>query len=256
MSGERAETARPSGAAAEAEAAAIRARLEEAFGRIARERMAGLPMMNERLRVQAFGFERLGEWHVGVLLTPWFMSLMLLPAEDAERARGVLEPIGATRRIALPAGHVDCIVGGEEGVGRWLSCSLFSPVFEFADHEAAAETAQAALKMLLTSDSPESAESASAAGNMSKDDDAAALEAAFAGGFARVAAGAQRRRLRGEAAPGSEEARARRAEERERRAAEERARAEAARAEQQRRAAQEGVDARRRALLFGRVSER
>ena len=235
-------------------AARVRARLEEAFGRIARERMAGLPMMNERLRVQAFGFERLGEWRVGVLLTPWFMNLMLLPAEGGEDGEeGIPElagAIGETRTVALPAGRVDCIIGGEEGVGRWLFCSLFSPVFEFADHAAAADTARAALEMLLTPPVREDA-----TGGNDAEDDAAALEDAFAGGFARVAAGAQRRRLRGEQVPGSEREQARRAEERERRAAEEQSRARKAREADERRAAAEGVDLRRRALLFGRAEK-
>ncbi len=235
----------------EAETAArLRARLEDVFSRIARERMAGLPMVNERVRVAAFGFERVDNWHVGVMLTPWFMNLMLLPAEDAPAAHAMIGAIGDTQRMTLPAGRVDCIVGGEEGIGRWLACSLFSPVFEFADHAAAAETARAALRALLT---PEGSEPAGAATPEADERDDAALEQAFASGFARAAAGTQRQRLAGEVAADSERARALCALEQERRAAQQRARKEAVKREKERLAAGEGVDRQRRFLLFGRA---
>ncbi len=241
-----------SAVANEAETAArLRARLEDVFSRIARERMAGLPMVNERVRVEAFGFERLDNWHVGVMLTPWFMNLMLLPAEDAPAAHAMIGAIGDTQRMTLPAGRVDCIVGGEEGIGRWLACSLFSPVFEFADHAAAAETARAALRALLTPEGSDPAEAATPEAD--ERDDAAKLEQAFASGFARAAAGTQRQRLAGEAAAESERARARRALEQERRAAQQRAQEEAAKREKERLAAGEGVDLQRRFLLFGRA---
>jgi [NiFe] hydrogenase assembly HybE family chaperone len=122
------------------------AQVERVFAAIHRTRMQGLPFVNEALRVEAIGFRRWeGRW-LGVLVTPWFMNLMLLP--DAAAA---WRPVRCTDSIAyaLPAGVFDFIGGHEPLLGDFQSCSLFSPMFEFADAEAARATALAALQALF-----------------------------------------------------------------------------------------------------------
>ena len=121
------------------ESAHIRARLERRFDEIALSRMAGLPVMNRALEVAALGFEPFGADRLGILLTPWFLNLVILPGEAGERASG--EKI--TR--ALPAGRVEFIVTRDEELGPLLMCSLSSPVFQFADPQAASDAAGAAL---------------------------------------------------------------------------------------------------------------
>ena len=54
------------------------------FEEIARTRMAGVPVANPALRVEAIGFSLQAEADgtkvaAGILLTPWFMSLVRLP---------------------------------------------------------------------------------------------------------------------------------------------------------------------------------
>lgn len=120
--------------------------LEQVFSRIERERMQGLPILNKALRVRAVGF---CEWQghcLGVLITPWFMNLMLLPCEgdDWQNLR-----IGDKQLHQLPSGPYEFILGEETGVGRYQMCSLFSPVFEFADQETAEATAEAAMAALM-----------------------------------------------------------------------------------------------------------
>lgn len=122
------------------------ARLEAAFRTIGATRMQGLPFVNERLAVEAVGFRRWeGRW-LGVLITPWFMNLVLLP-DDPCRWHSL--PVRASRSYALPAGVFDFIAGYEEGVGEFQSCSLFSPMFEFREQEVARATALAALAALF-----------------------------------------------------------------------------------------------------------
>jgi [NiFe] hydrogenase assembly HybE family chaperone len=120
--------------------------LEQVFSRIERERMQGLPILNKALQVRAVGF---CEWQgrcLGVLITPWFMNLMLLPCEgdDWQNLR-----IGDKQLHQLPSGPYEFILGEETGVGRYQMCSLFSPVFEFADQETAEATAEAAMAALM-----------------------------------------------------------------------------------------------------------
>ena len=69
-------------------AAAARA-LQALFEHIARTPMAGLPLLQPGLQVQALGFEPVPaepSVALGVLITPWFMNLVLLPLDPAAEA--------------------------------------------------------------------------------------------------------------------------------------------------------------------------
>ncbi len=124
-------------------------KLEAVFGRIERERMQDIPILNKSLRVSAVGMRPYGEGWVCALVTPWFINLMLLPkmpdvAETWGRA-GVGTKVGHD----FPAGTFEFICGGEEELGPYRMCSLFSPVLQFENQEAALATAEAALAALF-----------------------------------------------------------------------------------------------------------
>jgi len=126
----------------------VRNQLIELFKTIEVTRMDGVPVLNKKLSVDAIGFEPFGDFYLGVLLTPWFMNLMMLPmAGHTDGLEG--QKFGSKQSHALPNGQFQFIVGHEEAIGFYLSCSLFSPVFEFADQESALQTAQAALDEVL-----------------------------------------------------------------------------------------------------------
>jgi [NiFe] hydrogenase assembly HybE family chaperone len=119
--------------------------LEAAFGRIERERMAGLPLLNPVLRVQALDFARWrGQW-LGALVTPWFLNLVLVPG-NAETWRHA----GAGERVihAFGAGEFAFLGGDEPEVGEFQTCSLVSPMAGFADQATACASARMALRML------------------------------------------------------------------------------------------------------------
>ena len=120
--------------------------LEQVFERVERERMQGIPVLNPALRVQCVGFETWGDHCLGVLITPWFMSLVLLPSEGDN---WVELSIGDRIEHAFPSGVYEFILGEEAGAGRYLMCSLFSPMFEFVDQQAAVATALAAMEGLM-----------------------------------------------------------------------------------------------------------
>ncbi|MDZ7653907.1 MAG: [NiFe]-hydrogenase assembly chaperone HybE [Burkholderiaceae bacterium] len=131
------------------------AQLERVFAEIHATRMQGLPFVNPALRVEAVGFRRWdGRW-LGVLITPWFMNLMLVPDADAgwHHVR-----YGDSVSYALPAGVFEFISAREPLLGDYQSCSLFSPVFEFADPDGARATAVAALAALFDAQSRAGAE--------------------------------------------------------------------------------------------------
>lgn len=120
--------------------------LEAAFGRVWREHMQGLPMVNPALTVEAVGFEPWQAHWLGVLVTPWFMNLVLMPRLHAQWPR-VRER--ESRHFVFPAGVFEFIGAHDAELGDYMACSLFSPMFEFADPEAARATALAALQALF-----------------------------------------------------------------------------------------------------------
>ncbi|WP_059287489.1 [NiFe]-hydrogenase assembly chaperone HybE [Aquitalea magnusonii] len=69
--------------------------LEALFRDIAASRMQGIPILNPALQVEAIGFQQWGGpqgrlW-AGVLLTPWFMNLLLLPIDTDSSNRFLIK---------------------------------------------------------------------------------------------------------------------------------------------------------------------
>lgn len=114
------------------------------FEEVARTRMRGVPILNPALKVQAVGFVQVEDQVQGVLITPWFMNLVHFPLHrlDARAAAGTSSAIAFGNR------SFDFIAGHEEAFGSYASCSLFSPMADFASQQAAVATAQAALDHL------------------------------------------------------------------------------------------------------------
>ncbi len=124
------------------------AALAAAFRRIERERMAGVPLLNPALQVQAVDFAPWqGHW-LGALLTPWFLNLVLVPGvgESARPWRTARDGERVHHRFG--AGDFAFLGGAEPEVGEFQTCSLISPMSGFADQATAVATARAALRML------------------------------------------------------------------------------------------------------------
>ena len=126
--------------------------LVKRFARIGDERMRDLPLYNAALKVEAIGFRGFGEDWLGVLITPWFMNVMLLPKESEamDMAR-----MGKSVRIDLPAGPANFLHSGDEEYGAFKSLSLYSPMFDFANQDTARAAARGALLKLMRSPAKE-----------------------------------------------------------------------------------------------------
>lgn len=98
------------------------------------------------LRVEAVGFAGWQGCWLGVLITPWFMNLVLLP-ESARDWDNLMLGVKVAHRF--PSGTYEFIVGNEGDVGPYQMCSLFSPMFGFAVQPAAAATAKVLLEGLM-----------------------------------------------------------------------------------------------------------
>jgi [NiFe] hydrogenase assembly HybE family chaperone len=122
----------------------IKDRVERLFGGIA-VRMAGLPACNSALRVEVVGLQPWQGLQLGVLVTPWTISLILLSGELP------VEHLGADQRQSrrFPSGEYEFMGGTDPALGSYQSCSLISPPVEFSSHEEAREVAIAALYALF-----------------------------------------------------------------------------------------------------------
>lgn len=115
--------------------------IEVTFERIHRERMAGIGLLNPALVAAAVGFERNGDDWRGVLVTPWGINLLLLPA-----TADWLVPLPHERVFrTYPAGTFAFLGNHEAGLGDYLSCPLIHDMAQFADQATALLTARASL---------------------------------------------------------------------------------------------------------------
>lgn len=117
------------------------AQLETVFADIAATRMAGLPICNAALHVEAIGFQRRADGHwAGVLVTPWGINLLCLPGA-ADSWPNL--PACAKHYWQFPSGEYEFTVADEARIGNYHLCSLFSPALEFPSQEQARLTALA-----------------------------------------------------------------------------------------------------------------
>lgn len=99
--------------------------LEAAFQSIADTTMRALPFYQPQIPVKACKFQLYEHQWLGGMLTPWMLSLLVLPGPDQcweKRA------IGQKLALSLPCGNVRFMVGEMEGIGQYLACSLMSPL--------------------------------------------------------------------------------------------------------------------------------
>ena len=130
--------------------------LTRVFDTIAQTRMHGMPVLNSALRVESVGFALAPVAEAatppvleGILITPWFMNLLRLPVV------GVADvSVGTRQRYRFGAERFDFIAAYEPALGQFEVCSLFSPMFEFADHAAAVATAHEVLRTLRSAPPP------------------------------------------------------------------------------------------------------
>jgi [NiFe] hydrogenase assembly HybE family chaperone len=120
------------------------------FQTIAVQRMQQLPIYNPRLRVETVGFREFDGDQLGVLITPWFVNLILLPGSDSWAS----QPAGAACELALPAGAETFTVCQDDVLGRYLSAVLFRSSEHFEDQDTARAIAADVMERLFQTPAP------------------------------------------------------------------------------------------------------
>lgn len=126
--------------------AELPAKLEATFREIHAGQLRGAPFVNEALQVKAVGFSVHEGRILGVLVTPWFMNLMLLPGPDDDWSA---LRTGAHELVEFPSGVYEFVGAVRRETGPYKSCSLFSPMGDFKSQADAVATAEAVLPALF-----------------------------------------------------------------------------------------------------------
>ncbi len=119
--------------------------LEKVYRKIHLEHMLGLPILNPDLQVEAVGFKPYDGLWLGVLITPWFMDLMLLSGTENCPVLGE----GKNQSWIFPAGSLKFYGGFETDLGSYQASSLISPMREFANQDEARAAAKTILENLF-----------------------------------------------------------------------------------------------------------
>ena len=93
--------------------------------------MRDLPIVNPVLEVEAVGFRVFDVHQIGVLITPWFMNLVLLLGTNI----GSSLKQGSKSTLRLPSGPIEFITSQDETLGPYLTAVLFRSVADFADQD-------------------------------------------------------------------------------------------------------------------------
>ena len=121
-------------------------RVANVFERIHREQMAGLPLLNNALSVATLGFQQFEGRVLGLLITPWMMSLLLFPGAQDDWE---VEALGNKRVIAFPSGNYRFLANRIDELGVCQMHSLHSPMHRFGNQAMAIAEATAFMDKLL-----------------------------------------------------------------------------------------------------------
>lgn len=124
------------------------ATLEQVFSAIHQERMAGLPVANPAIEVEAVEFQAWeGHW-LGILITPWFLNLLVLPKQGSPWPESLETGKGKEITLVFPQGEYRFSAREEPGIGGYLSCSLASPVHDWSSQAEIRKTAREVMRLL------------------------------------------------------------------------------------------------------------
>lgn len=121
--------------------------LEAAFHAVAADGMRDLPFFHSQMPIRACGFQLFEQQWVGCMLTPWMLSLMVLPGP---KQRWESRQIGEKLALALPCGNVSFTLGEIDGCGQYLACSLMSPLESSLGADQALALAENSTRMALS----------------------------------------------------------------------------------------------------------
>jgi [NiFe] hydrogenase assembly HybE family chaperone len=124
----------------------VETRVANLFERIHREQMAGLPLLNKALSVTTLGFQEFEGRILGMLITPWMMSLVRFPGPQDDWQE---QALGSKHSVTFPNGNYRFLINVIDELGVCQMHSLHSPMHPFGNQAAAIAAATAFMDKLL-----------------------------------------------------------------------------------------------------------
>jgi [NiFe] hydrogenase assembly HybE family chaperone len=115
------------------------------FQTIFRKHMQDLPIVNPNLQVEAVDFREYEGGQLGVLITPWFMNLVVLPDNESWAD----SPQGSTSNINFPSGAIEFTTSQDEMLGTFLTAVLFRTVSDIPGQSMARKIASQVMRDLF-----------------------------------------------------------------------------------------------------------
>lgn len=122
--------------------------IEDHFIEILNTHMSKNPMLNPAVRVEALGFCKWQNNDLCVVITPWFMSLYLVPEAPDKQERSPIKN-GTLTQHRFENGSYSFIVANDELIGVYETCTLFSSMLDFNSHAQAKDVALETIRLLL-----------------------------------------------------------------------------------------------------------
>ena len=126
---------------------------EAEFQLIFNNHMKGLPICHNGLQVRAIGFQNFKKHWIGAMVTPW--SILVVLAQGNKSNWPEIQ-VGKILSITLPAGAFSLLGMASDRLGKFLACSLMSPVDPLFNQRSAEAFAARALMLMLTPESDSS----------------------------------------------------------------------------------------------------
>jgi [NiFe] hydrogenase assembly HybE family chaperone len=124
----------------------LAAEIKDVFDKINREQMAGLPIVNPMLDVDVVGFQEHDGRTIGVITTPWLMTLAVFPGDDDDWSD---VKIGDKRKFPFPARDYQFLANEIDGIGTYYGYAIYSPMNEFDHHDHALAGANGFMELLM-----------------------------------------------------------------------------------------------------------
>jgi len=129
-----------------AHAEEISSQLESCFNHILTENMQGINILNHELEVEAVEFQHFDGRLLGMVITPWFVNLVMLP-KDGDNWDQL--NLGQKEKYAFPSQDLEMMVNEIDGFGYCRTYSLYSPCKDLPNQESARIAAAMFLRNLL-----------------------------------------------------------------------------------------------------------
>ena len=124
----------------------LSADVQSAFQAIYDNSLKGLPIENPVLDVEAVCFTEHDGRIVGIITTPWLMTLLVFPRNDEDWSD---VKVGTKKEFNFPAREYECLANEIDGIGMYFGFAIYSPMHEFEHHPHAVASAEAFMEVLM-----------------------------------------------------------------------------------------------------------